>query len=113
MPPLSPVRVVSIVPHDEPADTVIPRVDPGHRTRLEPHVQPRAAATGDAGQDRPSRRGRAPPRSDSEHRRRARDRPPLIAPRASDSDYRQCRPVQRRPGHRPRRRRRIRPFDHA
>jgi hypothetical protein len=38
VPPLPPVRVVSIVPYDEPADTVIPRIDPGHRTRLEPHV---------------------------------------------------------------------------
>ncbi len=39
VPPLPPVRVVSIVPYDEPADTVIPRVDPGHRTRLDPQVQ--------------------------------------------------------------------------
>src|SRR5437773_1581843 len=39
VPPLPPVGVVSIAPDDETADTVIPCVDPGHRTRLDPHVQ--------------------------------------------------------------------------
>ena len=36
MAPLAPLRVIAVVPHDEPADAVVPHVDTGHGTRVEP-----------------------------------------------------------------------------